>query len=103
MNRRGGEVITFANLEGDAIEIIVCRFAGQHLALLPHEEFADVTEQIPINIVHFFACAGKFFVVFGLEILLLVVIAEDVLAGIAHEDVRELRKAIIVWCAVRIG
>jgi len=67
------------------------------------EELADVLEVVPGHGVDFFAGAGKLLVVLGLEVLLLFLVAEDVLAAVVHQHVRELREAVVVLGLVRIG
>ena len=88
---------------GDAVEIVVERLAGELLALLAHEELADFLERIPVDIVHLLGRAGQFLIVLCLEILLLFVVADDVLAIVVDQNVRHLREAVIVLRLVGIG
>ena len=96
------EVVSLADLEFDAIEIVVGRFAGQHVALLTHEEFADIPELIPGDRVHLLGRAGQFVLVLRHEILLLRLVAENILAIVGDDEVRHLREAVELVGFVRI-
>ena len=97
----GREVVALAGLIGDSVEIVLGRLAGEHVALLAHEEFADIAEVVPGHGVELFARAGQLLVVLGLEVLLLFLVAEDVLAAVVHQHVGELREAVVVLRLVR--
>jgi hypothetical protein len=97
------EVVALARLEGDSVEVVLRRLAGQHLALLAAEELADILEVVPGHGIELFARAGQLLAVFGLEVLLLLLVADDVLAREVHQHVGELREAVVVLRLVRVG
>jgi hypothetical protein len=97
------EVVALAGLIGDSVEIVFGRSAGEHVALLALEELADVLEVIPGHGIELFAGAGQLLAVLRLEVLLLFVVADDVLAGEVHQHVGELREAVVVFRLVGIG
>src|SRR5215207_8370505 len=74
----GIHVVSLTGLIGDAIEIIVERLAGELVALLAHEELADLLERVPVDIVLLFRRAWQLLIILRLEILLLFLIAHDV-------------------------
>ncbi len=97
------EVVGLAGLIGDPVEVVVERLAGEHLALLAHEELAHLLEHIPIDVVHLLGRAGQLLIVLRLEILLLFLVAEDVRAIVVDQNIRHLREAVVVLRLVRIG